>query len=192
MDDSFAKLSWVAPPCNNQGKYVYEELWKKQCQSYEFDFYAENAVDKPQFVDALVQKNRPLEQPVDSIVEAAIELSYENDVLTAGEQTKIYRVDRTLEGETTKNEPVDCLLSKDLPKEDSVDAILEKNIRRIYKVDIGLHDKNSWSYLVDMKLAKSGLIPRLVRIERFSPQFLDLWLPEIPYTPYNSAWEFVE
>jgi len=193
FDDSYAKSIWVCPPCDNYGWWNYIEEERTQCQSYEMDvdIEGENTLTEEQEVDAIVVKIGEKNDSVDSLVEKAQPTPYEIDALSEGIGLKTYSIDRGIEDEVEKTESVDAIASIDNTKDDSVDAILQKNQRFIYKIGVGLHDQNSKTYQVGVKVVRDGLIPRLSRIERLSPQMLDLYLPYVPYNPYDSAWEYI-
>jgi len=193
LDDTYAKSIWVSPACDNYGWWNYIEEERTQCQSYEMDVEIEGkkTLETEQKVDAIVVKIGEKDDSVDAIVAKDQPKPYDVDALAEGVGSKTYRIDRGIEGEVERTESVDAIVAKDKDVEDSLDALIQKNQRLLYRVAVGLHDQNSKSYLVGVKIVKSGLIKRLSRIERLSPQMLDLYLPYVPYNPYDSAWEYV-
>ena len=194
IDDNYAKSVWISGWCDNWRKiYPDGENEHTQTQSYEMDaeIEGERTLTEMQKVDAIIVKIGEKDDSVDAIVAKDQPNPYEVDSLAEGVGSKTYRIDRGIEGEVERTESVDAIVAKDQALDDTLDVILQKNQRLLYRVAVGLHDQNSKSYLVGVKIVKSGLIKRLSRIERLSPQMLDLYLPYIPYNPYNSAWEYV-
>ena len=193
LDDSYAKSVWVGSSCDNYGSWSYIDGKRTQCQSYEMDveIEGEKTLETEQKVDAIVVKIGEKDDSVDAIVAKDQPKPYDVDGFIEGPNTKTYRIDRGIEDEVERTDSVDAIVAKDKDVEDSLDALIQKNQRLLYRVAVGLHDQNSKSYLVGVKIVKSGLIKRLSRIERLSPQMLDLYLPYIPYNPYDSAWEYV-
>jgi len=194
LDDNYAKGTWISGDCDNFRNLIpSSENEHTQTQSYELDSEIEGwrTLTEDLQIDAVVVKIGEENDSVDAIVAKDQDKPYDVDLLAEGEGSKTYRIDRGIEDEVEKTESVDAIASIDNTKDDSVDAILQKNQRFIYKIGVGLHDQNSKTYQVGVKVVRDGLIPRLSRIERLSPQMLDLYLPYVPYNPYDSAWEYV-
>ena len=194
LDDNYAKGTWISSYCDNFRNLIpYGENEHTQTQSYELDSEIEGwrTLTEDLQIDAVVVKIGEENDSVDAIVAKDQDKPYDVDLLAEGEGSKTYRIDRGIEDEVEKTESVDAIASIDNTKDDSVDAILQKNQRFIYKIGVGLHDQNSKTYQVGVKVVRDGLIQRLSRIERLSPQMLDLYLPYVPYNPYDSAWEYI-
>ena len=194
LDDNYAKGTWISSYCDNFRNLIpSSENEHTQTQSYELDSEIEGwrTLTEDLQIDAVVVKIGEENDSVDAIVAKDQDKPYDVDLLAEGEGSKTYRIDRGIEDEVEKTESVDAIASIDNTKDDSVDAILQKNQRFIYKIGVGLHDQNSKTYQVGVKVVRDGLIPRLSRIERLSPQMLDLYLPYVPYNPYDSAWEYI-
>jgi len=194
LDDNYAKGTWISSYCDNFRNLIpSSENEHTQTQSYELDSEIEGwrTLTEDLQIDAVVVKIGEENDSVDAIVAKDQDKPYDVDLLAEGEGSKTYRIDRGIEDEVEKTESVDAIASIDNTKDDSVDAILQKNQRLIYKIGVGLHDQNSKTYQVGVKVVRDGLIQRLSRIERLSPQMLDLYLPYVPYNPYDSAWEYV-
>jgi len=194
LDDNYAKGTWISSYCDNFRNLIpSSENEHTQTQSYELDSEIEGwrTLTEDLQIDAVVVKIGEENDSVDAIVAKDQDKPYDVDLLAEGEGSKTYRIDRGIEDEVEKTESVDAIASIDNTKDDSVDAILQKNQRFIYKIGVGLHDQNSKTYQVGVKVVRDGLIQRLSRIERLSPQMLDLYLPYVPYNPYDSAWEYV-
>jgi len=193
IDDSYANNTWIYGECDNAGVLRFEDGRRTQCISYELDLdmEGERTLTEEQQIDVIVLKIGEKEDSVDAIVAKDQEVEESVDACILGPNTKTYRIDRMIEDEVERQEDIDAIVAKDQEVEESLDAILQKNQRLIYKVGISVHDQNSKTYQVGVKVVRDGLIPRLSRIERLSPQMLDLYLPYVPYNPYDSAWEYI-
>lgn len=186
LDDNFAKLTWIAPPCNNQGSYDVVELSRRQCQSYEVEGDIEATKTPSYQADALVEKDKAVTESVDSLAEADIPKSYDVDAFAEGRNTKSYRIDRTCEGTSTKDEEIDAIVEKDQDVLESVDAHVWGRPKRYYLVGVFLRPKRSASYLCDTILVKDGSTESVQKMIAKLPQFMDLVDPGLPYEVYNS------
>lgn len=192
LDENFARMTWIAPGCNNYGKYDFVELYRIQCQSYEMDALMESAerdVSIDHDIDATLLATPPVDLDVDSILEESTTINDMVDGLLEGEVSKTYRVDRTLEGVSTKDEDIDVVLEAAIDIDDSVDAHFWQNKFLRNRVDVSLRDNNFKIYMIDVYLRRDRFPERVVKIERGNPQFLDLVAPDIPYSPMDSRKE---
>jgi hypothetical protein len=193
LDDNFAKLTWVAPACNNQGSYDIVELYRRQCQSYEMDVNIESTPvswlghTKSYQADAIVASiQRSKTVSVDAMMSAEKQTPYNLDAFAEGPSTKIYRIDRTCEGTSTIEEAVDAIAEKDQPVIESVDALAQGQPKRYYLVGVFLQSKRSTSYLCDAILVEDGLTETVQKMIAKFPQFMDLFDPGMPYEVYDS------
>jgi hypothetical protein len=190
LDDNFAKLTWVGPPCNNYGSYTIEEQYRRQCQSYELDSNIEADKGRDGAVgyqaDAAIEKDQFVTESVDALAEADIPKSYNVDAFSEGHSTKSYRIDRTCEGTSTKEQEVDAIVEKDQDIVESVDAIVWGRPKRYYLISAFLRSKRSSSYLCDTILVKDGSTETVQKMIAKFPQFMDLVDPGMPYEVYDS------
>ncbi len=189
VDDNFAKLTWVGPACNNYGSYDFVELYRRQCQSYEMDVGIKTTRPKSYQLDAITSSNPEKTQDLDALVEAGATHPYDVDVLIEGQGSKSYRLDRTLEGTATKEQNLDAIITADNHIDDMLDAHIWANIKKHYHLGVLLRWKATSPYSIDAILVKNRLNERLSGIEREIPQFLDLDVPTIPYSPLDSRQE---
>jgi hypothetical protein len=190
LDDNFAKLTWIAPPCNNQGSYDVVELYRRQCQSYEMDCNLEASVGRDGAVgyqaDAVVEKDQSVTESVDVLAEADIPKSYDVDVFAEGRNTKSYRIDRTCEGTSTKDEEIDAIVEKDQSIIELLDVVAQGRPKRYYLVGAFMKANRSASYLCDTILVKDGSTETVQKMIAKFPQFMDLVDPGMPYEVYDS------
>ena len=189
VDDNFAKLTWVAPACNNQGAYNFVELSRRQCQSYEMDAGVEKKNTKSYQIGGTLVAHHTKSQNIDVITEATPAKPYNIDALAEGQVSKIYQIDRTLEGLVTKSHDLDAICVAGIPVNDWLDVLMWANIRKYYHLDAMLNGKIAKPYLVDAILVKDRLNEKLSTIEREMVQFLDIDVPGIPYAPLDSRQE---
>ena len=189
VDDNFAKLTWIAPACNNTGYYNYIELSRRQCQSYEMDGSVSEPHSKSYSLDGLLATLHTKSQNIDAITEDEIDKPYDIDIMAEGQVSKIYQIDRTLEGEATKSQNLDVICEAGIPISDWLDALLWAGIKKYYHLDAMLNGKIAKPYLVDAVLVKDRLNEKLSGIEREMVQFLDIDVPGIPYAPLDSRKE---
>lgn len=189
VDDNFAKLTWVAPACNNQGAYNYIEVSRRQCQSYEMDGGVEKKSSESYNLDGNLETNHTKSQSIDAHAEAAISNSYDIDVMAEGLTSKSYQIDRTLEGLVSKSQDMDAICSIDVPVNDWLDVLMWANIKKYYHLDAMLKGTIAKPYLIDAILVKDRLNEKLSTIEREMVQFLDIDVPSIPYAPLDSRQE---
>jgi hypothetical protein len=181
LDDNFAKLTWVAPACNNWGSYDVVELYRRQCQSYEFDANIE--IQKPitesreYKLDSNLSEDHTKTYQTDAIVELEGSKPYQLASYNEGLRPKAYRIDRTLEGVSEESDDLDVIVSQDTPIADEMDAVISGRPKRYYRLTAYLQDRMPRSYLLDCIIERYQLNKRLARIGDEFPQVFDLDLP---------------
>jgi len=190
LEDNFAKMTWVAPPCNNSGHYVAEEYYRVQCQSYELDtniIHAVSILDSFQyFLDANISTKKTSTDSIDAIVEKSGIVSQLIDAFLEKTKTLAYHIDRILEGDVTLDDSVDAIVSIDHGIEYENDVILWDDKTKSYVISAYLGDEISKPYSVDVIISKNSLTDRLRRLDRINPQMFDLYLTDSPLSPMDS------
>lgn len=190
LDDNFAKLTWIAPKCNNQGRYDFIELRRRQCQSYEMDVMLSQTVpiteQNTELLDVILSKKQTATESLDSLLETTHPKPYSVDGLIQGGATKQYLMDGIVEGLVSKSQLIDTICSIDYSAQASLDAVLVARPTLIYKLDILLHEKKTHPYSLDTILVKNSINEILSKIAQETPQFLDIDVPGIPYSPMDS------
>ena len=192
VDDNFAKLTWVAAPCNNAGSYDFIELYRRQCQSYELDINiaGKGIVSSP--FDANICAERNIEQDIDAVLEGQIRKHYQADALCEGRQARSYLLDRQLQGKVSHNSPVDAIISKDTPCPYQIDVgRIWKQPRKYYHLDALMRTIVGRNYSCDVVLVKNNLNSILSKMAGKIPQFLDLDVPEESEGAFDSKQETV-
>lgn len=195
LDDNFAKLTWIAPACNNQGSYNYVELFRRQCQSYEADLLLESApFDKMkiQKVDVLLSQDAAKEDSLDVICEKIQRYPYHADALLKGRPPKTYQCDGLLQGKVSHESPVDAILSVDMPCPYQIDVgRMWKQPRKYYHLDALMRTIVGRNYSCDVVLVENKLIKRLSRMVGKNSQFMDFDVPEELEGAFDSKRETV-
>jgi hypothetical protein len=177
VDDNFAKITWVAPSCNNSGSYDYVQRSRRQCQSYEFDVMAEDRNTTVCELDCNLSEDHTKSYQQDALNEAEISKPYQLASYNEGQRPKAYRIDRTLEGESEKSDDLDAIVSLDVPVPDELDVVISGRPKRYYRLTAYLQDRMPQSYLFDCIIERYQLNKRLAKIGDEFPQVFDLDLP---------------
>ncbi len=195
LDDNFARNTWSGPPCNNAGSWHYEELYRRQCLSYELELFLEQRKPvietRQERIDALVSADHDKEQSTDALVEAEIPVRQQIDGTLEIVRPKEYHVTSFLEGIASNEQLLDSNVAASHTKNMQADACLWDNIETAYTLTSMLKKKRSAGYFCDTIIVVYKLMERLSDIERKSVQLLDIDVPDIPYLPYNSREESV-
>lgn len=192
MDDNYSKSTWIAPACDNSGKFTFQSGIRHQCQSYEVDVLMENAwwdIQKPYSVDMDLEKTVKLTESLDVEIMKAKPKPYQADIQIQGEQKKLYAVDKFISDNVHRTYSIVAELMIKKLIENSVAATVELKATKSYLNTLAIDDINARTYEVAVKIVRDDLAERLSDIERINPQIFDLWLPEKPYFPYDSRRE---
>lgn len=190
IDDTFAKLTWTAPPCNNHRTFNYIELYHAQCQSYELDVGIKTTSSESYQLDTIACSKHTKTEDMDVVIaKPSKSRPYNVDALAEGQGSKIYRIDRTLEGTATKEQELDAIIHADNHVDDMLDAHILANIKKQYHLGVLLKWRAAAPYSIDTILVRNRLNERLSGIEREIVQFVDIDVPTIPYSPLDSRKE---
>jgi competence protein ComGC len=200
LDDNFAKLTWVAPPCNNQGSYDFVELYRRQCQSYELDCNIEADRRPPEqehaescLIDAMFEKSRTKLYRCDAIlkesqgegyeVDAILERSCnirdcQVDVIVKKKRTKIYQVRAIVERSYAARYRTDAVVEKNQAVPESVDALVEAALLKSYNIDAFAEGHKTKSYRIDRTCegtsTKENEVDAIVEKDQAVIEFLDV------------------
>lgn len=189
LDDRYARLTWVAGGCCNDGRWDVQELYRRQCLSYELDGNVAARHSMTCSHDAVLRSRRSKTCSHDVLVETAAQKTYSLDGMVEGQFSKSYQVDRTLEGCIPKELEVDAICCIDKPVTDLVDAHIWTRLKKYYHVDALFKGKCSSPYRCDAILVVDNLSQTVTDMIARFPQFMDLVDPGLPYGAYDSRKE---
>lgn len=190
LDDRYARLTWIAGGCCNDGKWDIKEFYRRQCLSYEMDAGITKKATRDQNIDAIVALDKSSSENIDAIVANPKKRApYDVDAMAEGLVSKSYRIDRTLEGKVTKEQDVDAILSIDHVATDNVDAHIWALLKKYYKLDVLFKSRLSKLYNIDAIVVTDELNQTVQEMIAKFPQFMDLVDPGLPYEVYDSRRE---
>jgi hypothetical protein len=189
LDDNFAKMTWIAPPCNNQGYYDFIELYRRQCQSYEMDLNIRKIGEMDYTLDTKLAERHSKNQEVDALMSSAIDVPYNIDYMAEKIRSKSYQIGGYAEALVSQGYEVDGVVSVDGSVDDTLDALISGKVKKKYQLGLFIKSKMQFGYNIDAVLVKDRLNERLTGIVRDIPQFLDTDVPDLPYGPLDSRKE---
>lgn len=187
--DSFSQNVWIYSNCDNKGHWNYINGGKRQNQSQELDILVEKEKSKTFSLGAIVSKKSAETVQLDTILQGTGLEDFLLDQILEGQNTIKWRINTIIKGQASQEVSLDAILSASHIQNQELDAILQVGIKRFYRLGLLLGGKTPVTFQLDMMLERYRLNERLSRMENVTPQFLDLDVPFIPSTPYNSSLE---
>ena len=188
LGDSFAKNTWVYGSCDNHGSWISSGS-RLQNLSQEMDLMLGTKKSQAFSLGAIVSKDRTKTVQLDMMLQKARTKTFPLDTILIGKSKPSWLADAMVEGIGTKHFGLDMNIGLDHSQDWQMDARLWATYKMIYHLDLLLGGHSQTQYLLDMILERYRLNQRLSKMENITPQFLDLDVPFIPSTPYNSALE---